>query len=310
MQETGYETFSFYYDALTENVNYPARAAYLDGLVQKYKQSAGKVMLDLACGTGTMTEEMAERGYDMIGVDYSEGMLGQAMEKKIEKQLPIQYVCQDMRELELYGTVDAVICTLDSLNHLPSFEDVTTVFQRVWESTETGGVFVFDMNTLYKHRELLGNQVYVYETDAVYCVWENALCEDNCTVEITLDLFQLCADGRYRRTEEQITERAYAPEQVQAALEKSQAAVDSEDPWDHTAAYAFLDEVHCGLLYGVPDGMGIQFDENSYLEDAANPVYARYVFTSAGSNTAARLTADGWSVLYESEKCVLYERTR
>ena len=87
MQETGYETFSFYYDALTENVNYPARAAYLDGLVQKYKQSAGKVMLDLACGTGTMTEEMAERGYDMIGVDYSEGMLGQAMEKKIEKQL-------------------------------------------------------------------------------------------------------------------------------------------------------------------------------------------------------------------------------
>ena len=206
MQETGYETFSFYYDALTENVNYPARAAYLDGLVQKYKQSAGKVMLDLACGTGTMTEEMAERGYDMIGVDYSEGMLGQAMEKKIEKQLPIQYVCQDMRELELYGTVDAVICTLDSLNHLPSFEDVTTVFQRVWESTETGGVFVFDMNTLYKHRELLGNQVYVYETDAVYCVWENALCEDNCTVEITLNLFQLCADGRYRRTEEQITE--------------------------------------------------------------------------------------------------------
>ena len=201
MQETGYETFSFYYDALTENVNYPARAAYLDGLVQKYKQSAGKVMLDLACGTGTMTEEMAERGYHMIGVDYSEGMLGQAMEKKIEKQLPIQYVCQDMRELELYGTVDAVICTLDSLNHLPSFEDVTTVFQRVWESTETGGVFVFDMNTLYKHRELLGNQVYVYETDAVYCVWENALCEDNCTVEITLDLFQLCADGRYRRTE-------------------------------------------------------------------------------------------------------------
>ena len=82
MQETGYETFSFYYDALTENVNYPARAAYLDGLVQKYKQSAGKVMLDLACGTGTMTEEMAERGYDMIGVDYSEGMLGRQWKRK------------------------------------------------------------------------------------------------------------------------------------------------------------------------------------------------------------------------------------
>ena len=206
MQETGYETFSFYYDALTENVDYPARAAYLDGLVQKYLRSGGKVMLDLACGTGTLTEEMAKRGYDMIGVDYSEGMLGQAMEKKIEQQLPIQYVCQDMRELELYSTVDATICTLDSLNHLPGFEDVETVFRKVWEFTEPGGVFLFDMNTLYKHRELLGSQVYVYETDEVYCVWENALCEDDCTVEITLDLFQLCCeDGRYRRTQEQVT---------------------------------------------------------------------------------------------------------
>ena len=196
MQETGYETFSFYYDALTENVDYPARAAYLDGLVQKYLRSGGKVMLDLACGTGTLTEEMAKRGYDMIGVDYSEGMLGQAMEKKIEQQL-------------------------DSLNHLPGFEDVETVFRKVWEFTEPGGVFLFDMNTLYKHRELLGSQVYVYETDEVYCVWENALCEDDCTVEITLDLFQLCCeDGRYRRTQEQITERAYVPEQVTASLEK------------------------------------------------------------------------------------------
>ena len=221
MQETGYETFSFYYDALTENVDYPARAAYLDGLVQKYLRSGGKVMLDLACGTGTLTEEMAKRGYDMIGVDYTEGMLGQAMEKKIEQQLPIQYVCQDMRELELYSTVDATICTLDSLNHLPGFEDVETVFRKVWEFTEPGGVFLFDMNTLYKHRELLGSQVYVYETDEVYCVWENALCEDDCTVEITLDLFQLCCeDGRYRRTQEQITERAYVPEQVTASLEK------------------------------------------------------------------------------------------
>ena len=187
----------------------------------KYLRSGGKVMLDLACGTGTLTEEMAKRGYDMIGVDYSEGMLGQAMEKKIEQQLPIQYVCQDMRELELYSTVDATICTLDSLNHLPGFEDVETVFRKVLEFTEPGGVFLFDMNTLYKHRELLGSQVYVYETDEVYCVWENALCEDDCTVEITLDLFQLCCeDGRYRRTQEQITERAYVPEQVTASLEK------------------------------------------------------------------------------------------
>ena len=95
---------------------------------------------------------------------------------------------------------------------------------------------------------------------------------------------------------------------VQAALEASQAAVTSDDPWDYTAAYAFGDPVHCGLLYGVPDGMGIQFDEADYLADPANPVYARYVFTSADSATAQRLAGDGRTVLYQSEKCVIYER--
>jgi ubiquinone/menaquinone biosynthesis C-methylase UbiE len=219
MQETGYETFSFYYDALTENVSYPERAEYFDRLIQKHLRSGGNVMLDLACGTGTMTEEMAKRGYDMIGVDYSAGMLSQAMEKKFAQGLDIQYVQQDMRNLELYGTVDVTLCTLDSLNHLPDFSAVTEVFRRVAEATEPGGLFLFDMNTLYKHRELLGNQIYLYETEEVYCVWENALQPDGCTVEITLQLFQLCQDGRYRRQEEQITERAYAPEQVQEALE-------------------------------------------------------------------------------------------
>ena len=95
---------------------------------------------------------------------------------------------------------------------------------------------------------------------------------------------------------------------VQAALAQSQAAVTSDDPWDRTAAYAFGDPVHCGLLYGVPDGMGIQFDEAGYLADPDNPVYARYVFTSADSATARRLETDGWTVLYESDKCVIYER--
>lgn len=236
MLETGYESFSLYYDALTENVNYPVRAAYFDRLIRKHLCSKGYVMLDLACGTGTMTQEMEKCGYDMIGVDYSDGMLGQAMEKKIMQNLPIQYVRQDMRKLELYGTVDVTICTLDSLNHLSSFEDVETVFQRVWEITEPGGLFVFDMNTLYKHRVLLGNQVYLYEAENVYCVWENALREDSCTVDITLQLFQLCEDGRYSRKEECLTERAYAPEQVREALERIGFCVlgvyhaDTEEP--------------------------------------------------------------------------------
>ena len=126
-----------------------------------------------------------------------------------------------MRELDLYGTVDVTICTLDSLNHLPDFQDVCRVFQKVSEVTEPGGLFLFDMNTLYKHQVLLGDQVYLYETEDVYCVWENTLAEDGCTVEITLHLFQQEPDGRYVRQEEHLTERAYAPEQVKNALKEA-----------------------------------------------------------------------------------------
>ena len=98
--ETGYEAFSFYYDQLTENVEYPQRAAYFHKLIQKYRQSEGVVLLDLACGTGSLSEEFAKLGYDVLGVDYSYGMLNQAMQKKLEHNLPIQYICQDMRELD------------------------------------------------------------------------------------------------------------------------------------------------------------------------------------------------------------------
>lgn len=219
MNETGYETFSFYYDTLTANVNYAARAAYFDLMIQTYLHSTGKVLLDLACGTGSLSEKMCRYGYDVIGVDYSCGMLNQAMEKKLEQNLPIQYVQQDMRQLELYGTIDVTLCALDSLNHLPTFSDVQEVFRRVAKATEPGGLFLFDMNTLYKHQNILGNHIYIYETEDVYCIWENTLREDQCTVDITLQLFHQCEDGRYIRSEEQIIERAYPTEQIKAALE-------------------------------------------------------------------------------------------
>ena len=99
-----------------------------------------------------------------------------------------------------------------------------------------------------------------------------------------------------------------AVQQIEAALTESRSAVTSADPWDSTVAYAFGDPVHCGLLYGVPDGMGIQFDEAAYLTDPAHEIYSRYVLTAADTPTAARLQADGWTVLYESDRGVLYER--
>lgn len=216
--ETGYECFSRYYDSLTENVNYQERAAYFDRLIRQHVKSEGMVLLDLACGTGSMSEEMCRMGYDVIGVDFSYGMLNRAMEKKLEHNLPIQYVCQDMRKLNLYGTVDAAICTLDSLNHLECFSDVEQTFRQVSAVLEQGGVFVFDMNTPYKHREILGDVVYIYETDEVYCTWENHYEPQEHTVEIHLEFFELTEDGLYSRSSEEITERAYEPERVADAL--------------------------------------------------------------------------------------------
>lgn len=234
--DTGYEVFSQYYDGLTENVDYKSRAAYFHGLIEKYKKSAGNVLLDLACGTGSMSEEMARLGYDVIGADFSYGMLNRAMEKKLESGLPVQYICQDMRELELYGTADAVICTLDSLNHLECFEDVVQTFEKVYENLENGGVFVFDMNTPYKHCEVLGNQIYIYDTEKVYCVWENSYEQEENTVNIRLDFFELTEDGSYIRSGEEITEHAYEPERVKNALERAGFEVigcfhaDTEEP--------------------------------------------------------------------------------
>ena len=128
MEETGYETFAFYYDSLTQNVNYDERAEYFDRLIQTFLHSSGNVLLDLACGTGTMSEKMTKRGYDVIGVDYSDSMLNQALEKKLEKGLSIQYVMQDMRELELFGNIRAIVSVCDSMNYILEPEDLKKVF--------------------------------------------------------------------------------------------------------------------------------------------------------------------------------------
>lgn len=217
-----YTNFAAFYDALTQNVEYEKRAARLHFLIRKYLQTdtEGTLLTDLACGTGTMSEALARLGYDVIGVDVSPAMLSAAMDKKMQSGLPIQYLCQDMRELDMFGTIDVTVCTLDSLNHLPLLADVQRVFDRVSLFAQPGGLFLFDMNTLYKHREILGDRVFLYDMEEVFCAWENRLLSDMATVEMQLTFFE--KDGaQYFRSEEQITETAYALSEIEAALQKS-----------------------------------------------------------------------------------------
>lgn len=211
----GYGIFAEYYDVLTQNIDYRKRAEYFHSLIKKLGGKQRGLLLDLACGTGSLSEAMDDLGYDVIAVDSSPEMLGIAMDKKFESGKNIQYVCQDMRSLDLYGGVDITICALDSLNHLDNFEDLKTVFSKVFTFTNPNGLFIFDINTEFKHKTVLGEHTFIYDTDEVYCVWQNS-CE-NSKVKIDLDFF-VPEGEKYSRYSESFYENAYPIEDIKSAL--------------------------------------------------------------------------------------------
>lgn len=152
-----YSSFASVYDQFMDNVPYEEWAEYLTGLLGEYQVHDGLV-LDLGCGTGSLTEILAKKGYDMIGIDNSEDMLQIAMEKRADSGLDILYLLQDMREFELYGTVAAVVSICDSMNYLTDYEDLVQTLKLVNNYLDPQGVFIFDMNTVHKYRDLIGDR--------------------------------------------------------------------------------------------------------------------------------------------------------
>ena len=216
----GYSFFSSVYDTLTENVNYAARADYIADLLADNGIKGG-ILLDLACGTGTLSVEMSKKGFEVIGVDSSADMLSVAMNNAYEAERNILFLCQPMQQLDLYGTINAAICTLDSINHLTDEADVQATFDKVSLFTEPGGIFIFDVNTVFKHREILADNTFVYDMDDVYCVWQNSLDSVTDTVQIDLDIFEQVDDGVYERMQESFCERAYPLPLLKEMLKKS-----------------------------------------------------------------------------------------
>ena len=145
----GYNSFSEYYDTLMQNVGYAQRAQYIMECFKRLDHDMG-LSLDLACGTGSLTVELKKRGVDVYGVDASYDMLSHAREKAYENELDILFLCQKMQSIDLYGTIDTCVCTLDSINHLTKIEDVQKTFDRVSLFMNQGGYFLFDANTLYR----------------------------------------------------------------------------------------------------------------------------------------------------------------
>lgn len=218
-----YSSFAEQYDKFTSDVDYAARARYFDNLILRHTDSRG-ILLDLACGTGSLTIEMDKLGYDVMGIDSSYEMLAIARQKAEDYGKELLFVCQRMERLDLYGTVDACVCALDSLNHITNPKTLEQALAKVSLFLHPEGVFIFDVNSIYKHQEVLGNNCYIYQKDGVYCGWQNFTDEHNLT-KIELDFFIPNEDGTYYRESESFSERGYTGEELAAALQKAGLAI-------------------------------------------------------------------------------------
>lgn len=219
-----YVSFAQFYDSLMEDADYKQRCDYILELARRLNHDMG-LTLDLACGTGSLTRELYKRGVDVYGVDASSEMLCEAMQKSADEGMNIMFLKQKMQNLDLYGTINTCVCTLDSINHITSLDDVRKAFDRVGLFMDNDGLFIFDVNTVYKHREVLADNTFVLENDKVYCVWQNSL-EDNDVVNITLDFFEE-ENGVYYRSSENFCERAYNDEILRNLLAEAGFEVEA-----------------------------------------------------------------------------------
>lgn len=204
------------YDVLTRDVPYDRFADFYERLWEKYGIRP-TVVLDLACGTGTLTAILAKRGYEMIAVDGSEEMLSEAQDKIYDPDIAVtpMLLCQDMTELDLYGTVNACVCSLDGINYLPP-EELKNVFHRLRLFIEPGGVLIFDINTPEKLRAQDG-EAFIDETDDVFCVWRAEL--EGESLHYGIDLF--LRDGKkWTRSREEHTEYLHTTDRLVRELEK------------------------------------------------------------------------------------------
>lgn len=213
-----YDGFARVYDLFMDNVPYEEWGAYIMAILKEYDISDGLV-LDLGCGTGKMTRILSAAGYDMIGVDNSEEMLEIAREAEWEQENSrILYLLQDMREFELYGTVRAVVSICDAVNYILEEGDLRQVFSLVNNYLDPGGIFLFDLNTVYKYRGILGETTISENREESSFIWDNYFDEESSINEYDLTLFIREKENLYRKYEETHYQRAYEIETVKRLL--------------------------------------------------------------------------------------------
>lgn len=215
-----YDLLAPFYDAINAEIDYEKWADFIEEILKKECKSRPELVLDLGCGTGRMTVELARRGYDMTGIDYSPEMLDIARSVAEDEGHDVLWLCQDMREFELYGTVDAAVCCLDCINHLETQDDLEKCFKLVHNYLIPDGIFVFDINAKYKFEKIYADNTFSMEEDGGVCIWENYYDPDTRLCDFYITLFKECADGRYERYDEEQSERMYTLADIKSSLER------------------------------------------------------------------------------------------
>lgn len=228
-----YGDFAYVYDEFMDNTPYEQWCKYLCESINKYGvskpnqnsedvlESEKNLVVDLGCGTGTLTQMLYKLGYDMIGVDNSGEMLNVAMEKRDREGDEILYLLQDMRELELYSTVGTIISVCDSVNYILDEDELLGVFRLVNNYLYPGGLFIFDFNTVYKYEEVIGDVTIAENRENCSFIWENYYHEEEEINEYDLTVFVQEEDGRFKRFQENHYQRGYRVETICALLEEA-----------------------------------------------------------------------------------------
>lgn len=215
-----YKRFADIYDTLTHDINYIKWADYLQSAFLKFEIKP-KLVLELGCGTGSMAIELSKRNYEMIALDSSIDMLAKAYKKAQENNVDVLFLNQDMRNFELYGTVDVVVCLLDSLNYITSLDNVKKVFKLVNNYLNPGGIFIFDVNSPYKLSKVLGNETFYELGEEISWIWESTYDSHDKITTFDLTFFVKQQNGMYERFDEIHQEKAYYSEDIKNALEYS-----------------------------------------------------------------------------------------
>jgi SAM-dependent methyltransferase len=210
-----YSKFAQVYDELMEDVPYEEISQIIDSKIKKYGVG-NNIVLDLACGTGTLTKHLSDKGYEMIGADMSAEMLQVAQ----EKNPGVLFLNQPMEDFELYGTVGAIVCSLDSINYLLDDESLYEAFRLCNNYLEPDGLLIFDINTEYKFKNILSDNIFTFDNEKIFYTWENNYCEEEKLCDFYLTFF--VKDGElYSRFDEVHTERAYSDAEITDALVKN-----------------------------------------------------------------------------------------